>query len=109
MAMAKDMKQPIVSLNVDGGAANSNYLMQFQASISNVTVRRPKVFETTALGAAYLAGLFVQFWNDIDELKKIVKLDMEFVPKIDDATRAKLTKGWDVAVKKTLNWVKDIE
>ena len=109
MAMAKDMKQPIVSLNVDGGAANSNYLMQFQASISNVTVRRPKVVETTALGAAYLAGLFVQFWNDIDELKKIVKLDMQFSPKIDDATRAKLTKGWDVAVKKTLNWVKDIE
>lgn len=109
MAMAKDIKRPIVSLNVDGGAANSNYLMQFQASISNLAVRRPKVLETTALGAAYLAGLHVGFWSDIDELKKIAKLDKEFQPELDQTCREKLIKGWNVSVKKTLNWVKDIE
>ena len=108
MAMARDMNQPIVSLNVDGGAANSNYLMQFQASISNVNVRRPKAVETTALGAAYLAGLHVGFWKSVDELKKIVKLDVEFKPQLTPELRTNLIKGWDVAVQKTLNWVKDV-
>ncbi|MDI4567541.1 MAG: glycerol kinase GlpK [Mycoplasma sp.] len=108
-AMAKDIEKSIPLLKVDGGASKSDYLMQFQASISKIKVSRPKNQETTAMGAAYFAGLEVGFWNSIDELKKIAEIDKEFYPNFSDDKVAKLTKGWNQAVKRTLNWVKDIE
>lgn len=108
-AMAKDVNKKLTTIKVDGGAANSNYLMQFQASISNVKIERPKNLETTAMGAAYLAGLSVGYWKDIEEIKKIAQVDRIFKPLMDKKTIKKLTKGWDVAIKRTLNWTKEIE
>ncbi|WP_434336937.1 glycerol kinase GlpK [Mesomycoplasma conjunctivae] len=108
-AMEKDLNKPIIALKVDGGASNSNYLMQFQSSISNVEVWRPKNIETTALGASYLAGLSVGFWKNIEEIKQLYIPDRVFKPQLDKSTVDKLVKGWDTAVSKTLNWTKDIE
>ncbi|BBU47438.1 glycerol kinase [Mycoplasmopsis felis] len=79
-AMEKDLEKPIILLKVDGGASRSNYLMQFQSSISNLKVERPSNIETTALGASYLAGLAVGYWKDIEEIKKINKTDKVFKP-----------------------------
>ncbi|QZE12469.1 glycerol kinase GlpK [Mycoplasma sp. Ms02] len=108
-AMKADTPYPIDTIKVDGGASKSNYLMQFQSSISQVDVVRPTVVETTAMGAAFLAGLAVKYWNDIDEIEKYVSIDQVYKPAFDDAKVAKLTKGWDTAVKRSLNWLKDIE
>lgn len=108
-AMEKDLQKPIILLKVDGGASNSNYLMQFQSSISNLKVERPANIETTALGVSYLAGLAVGFWSSIDQIKQMVKPDRIFEPEFDDKTIKRLLKGWNIAVKKTLNWTKDIE
>lgn len=107
-AMAKDLKHPITTLKVDGGASNSDYLMQFQADISNTKVYRPKNTETTAMGAAYLAGLHVKFWKSIDELKKINQIEHEFKPNMAASQVKMLIKGWNEAVKRTLNWTKMI-
>ncbi|WP_436359207.1 glycerol kinase GlpK [Mycoplasma sp. 480] len=108
-AMEKDLEKPIILLKVDGGASNSNYLMQFQSSISNLKVERPLNIETTALGASYLAGLAVGYWKDLEEIKKINKIDKVFKPQLAQNEIDALIKGWDTAVKKTLNWTKDIE
>ena len=108
-AMESDMGKKIVLLKVDGGASNSNYLMQFQSSISNVKIERPEVIETTALGATYMAGLYVGYWKNIKEIQKNSKIDKTFEPNIDKKTREKLIKGWDLSIRKTLNWTKDIE
>ncbi|WGI36986.1 glycerol kinase GlpK [Mesomycoplasma lagogenitalium] len=108
-AMEKDLEKPIILLKVDGGASNSNYLMQFQSSISNLKVERPSNIETTALGASYLAGLAVGYWKDVEELKKINSSNKVFEPQLSQAEIDKLIKGWNTAVKKTLNWTKDIE
>ncbi|MGZ9800264.1 glycerol kinase GlpK [Mycoplasma sp. AC1221] len=108
-AMQKDLGKPIVALKVDGGASNSNYLMQFQASISNLKVERPKNIETTALGASYLAGLAVGYWKDLEEIKQINQIDRVFTPSFSQEKINHLLKGWQTAVKKTLNWTKDIE
>ncbi|MBN3534821.1 glycerol kinase GlpK [Mycoplasma procyoni] len=108
-AMEKDLKKPIILLKVDGGASKSNYLMQFQSSISNLKVERPSNIETTALGASYLAGLAVGYWKDLEEIKKINKIDKVFKPELSEKEIQKLIKGWNTAVKKTLNWTKDIE
>lgn len=108
-AMEKDLQKPIILLKVDGGASNSNYLMQFQSSISNLKVERPANIETTALGVSYLAGLAVGFWSSIDQIKQMVKPDRIFEPEFDEPTIDRLLKGWNTAVKKTLNWTKDIE
>lgn len=108
-AMQKDLGQKIKVLKVDGGATKSNYLMQFQASISNLEVHRPINVETTAMGACYLAGLAVGFWNSIDELKTIAKVDQIFYPKWESNKIQTLLKGWNQAVKRTLNWTKEIE
>ncbi|WP_033161444.1 glycerol kinase GlpK [[Mycoplasma] collis] len=108
-AMEKDLKQKISILKVDGGASKSDYLMAFQASISNLSVQRPSDVETTALGASYLAGLAVGFWKDVKQIQKIIKLDKEFTPTIPKKDVSILLKGWDQAVKRVLNWQKDIE
>ncbi|ATO30951.1 glycerol kinase [Mycoplasmopsis bovirhinis] len=108
-AMAKDLGKPIISLKVDGGASKSNYLMQFQSSISNVKVQRPSNIETTGLGAAYLAGLAVGYWKNIEEVKTLNLPDKVFEPELSQEEVAKLLKGWNESVKRTLNWTKDLE
>ncbi len=107
-AMAKDLGKPIKILRVDGGVSQSDYLMQFQASISQLELTRPKNIETTAMGAAYFAGLHVGFWKSVDELQKISQLDKNFKPQLDKKSVDILIKGWNEAVKRTLNWTKDV-
>ncbi|QZX48864.1 glycerol kinase GlpK [Mycoplasma sp. E35C] len=108
-AMEKDLEQNIKVLRVNGGASNSNYLMQFQSSICNLDVERPISVETTALGAAFFAGLAVNYWNSLDEIKKIYKVEKTFKPCLNQAEINKKIKGWNEAVKRTLSWTKSIE
>ena len=100
-AMLKDAKIPLLQLKVDGGASDNNLLMQFQANISNVEVLRPKLTETTAMGAAFLAGLAVGFWDSIEELKNKLETEKYFQPNISNEQRNQLFKGWQRAVAKT--------
>ena len=79
-------------------------MMQIQANIANIRVNRPKVVETTALGAAYLAGLAVGFWKDMDEIRDIRKSDRIFEPSMDDREREKLYAGWKRAVERSMRW-----
>lgn len=101
-AMAKDMGAPLTELKVDGGASRNNLLMQFQANLLGIPVVRPKITETTALGAAYLAGLAVGFWKDIDEIKSQWQVERTFepVPENDEIKAAK--NGWADAIQRTL-------
>ncbi|MEG0115395.1 MAG: FGGY-family carbohydrate kinase, partial [Hydrogenoanaerobacterium sp.] len=92
---------------VDGGACANNFLMQFQADIMNINVRRPMIRETTALGAAYLAGLAVGLWHDTDELVAHWTLDKLYEPKMDDKERKSLLKNWHRAVKRSMLWADD--
>jgi glycerol kinase len=94
----------LTSLRVDGGAAANNGLLQFQADMLGVPVRRPVVSETTALGAAYLAGLAVGFWESTDEVTKNWALDREFTPSMDADTREARYRGWKKAVARSLDW-----
>ena len=96
-----------VIVNVDGGAAANNYLLQTQADISNAPVERPCSVETTALGAAYLAGLAVGFWSGPEELTKNRAIDKLFVPDIPEAERRKRLRGWHKAVRCAYNWARD--
>ena len=105
-AMQSDSGITLDQLNVDGGATNNNYLMQFQADILNVPVIRPKVTETTAMGAAYLAGLHTGFWT-LDDISKIRKIDRSFTPTMDEQSRRALYAGWQKAVKRTSGWLTD--
>ena len=93
---------PIKTLNVDGGASANNLLMQMQADYSALIVRRPSVRESTALGAAYLAGLAVGFWASLDELQRAWSLDKKFVPSITDEKKDELMEGWHKAVERTM-------
>lgn len=93
-AMEEDLGSEIHSLFVDGGASANNFLMQFQADILGVNVVRPKVIEVTALGAAYLAGLQVGYWNDIDDIRQNVGVERVFEPKMASEIRDKLLAGW---------------
>jgi glycerol kinase len=107
-SMIADTGMKIPRLKADGGAAKSNFLMQFQADILGVEVWRPVVFETTSLGAAYLAGLAVGFWKDLDEVRKNWKVERIFKPKMDPEKRERLYKGWKAAVKRALGWAKEV-
>ncbi|MCY1606645.1 glycerol kinase GlpK [Staphylococcus pettenkoferi] len=100
-AMEKDSDIKVNNLRVDGGAVKNNFIMQFQADLLNVEVERPEVSETTALGAAYLAGLAVKFWDNKDSIANGWKLEKEFKPEMDDKERTKLYKGWKKAVEAT--------
>lgn len=100
-AMEKDSKVQLKALRVDGGASANNLLMQFQADILGTTVQRPEIIETTALGAAYLAGLAVGFWKK-KEIEKNWQLDESFAAAMEDKTRKSLYKGWQTAVKRTM-------
>jgi glycerol kinase len=103
-AMQSESQLPLTTLKVDGGAAANAMLLQFQADLLNVSVRRPVVAETTALGAAYLAGLAVGYWNGLDDVTNNWALDREFLPSMDAAHREKLYAGWKKAVQRSLNW-----
>lgn len=98
-AMQSDASIHLETLRVDGGAVKNNFLMQFQADILNVPVERPAVNETTALGAAYLAGLAVGYWEDLEMVKKHWQLDETFEPKMEENRREELFNGWHKAVK----------
>ena len=106
-AMEQDSGIKISSLMVDGGATANDYLMQFQSDILGVEVDRPAITESTALGAAYLAGLKAGVWT-LDEIKKVRQTEKKFTPSIDETRREKLYKGWQEAVKRTFNWTKEI-
>lgn len=101
--MQKDSKVPLTTLKVDGGASNNNLLMQFQADILNTTVERPEIVETTALGAAYLAGICVGLWQQEDITSKL-KTNRMFSPNLSSEKREKLYKKWQKAVESTMNW-----
>ena len=103
-AMEADSGVKLTELKVDGGAVVNNDLMQFQADILGVAVERPQVSETTALGAAYLAGLAVGFWKDTNDVTNNWALDRRFEPQMDDAKREKLYAGWKKAVQRALDW-----
>lgn len=103
-AMEADSAIKLQALKVDGGAVANNVLMQFQADILGVPVDRPKVTETTALGAAYLAGLAVGVWTNKQDLVKNWQLDNRFEPKMAAEESAKLYKGWQKAVKRVMDW-----
>lgn len=103
-AMEKDAGLQLSALKVDGGAARNNGLMQFQSDLLGVHVLRPVVSETTALGAAYLAGLAVGYWENTDDISHNWALDREFTPQIDPLSRAPLRKRWDKAVGRALDW-----
>jgi len=104
-AMNKDSGVDLKALKVDGGMVFNETLMQFQADILGVPVIRPKVAETTALGAAYASGLAVGFWANTDEMRANWGIDKTWEPKMDAGTRAKLYKGWLKAVTRTFDWV----
>jgi glycerol kinase len=104
-AVNADSGVPLTELKVDGGATANNTLLQFQADILNVPVVRPVVAETTALGAAYAAGLAVGFWSNLDDLRANWQEDKRWVPDLDEAERDRLYRNWKKAVTKTLDWV----
>lgn len=100
-AMEADAGLSITSLRVDGGASANNFLMQFQADIQNAQIVRPEITETTALGAAYLAGLAVGYYDSLEEIESYWKAGRQFVPEIDEDKRKKLLAGWMDAVDRT--------
>jgi glycerol kinase len=103
-AMEADAGISIAELRVDGGATVNNALMQFQSDILNSKVIRPKITETTALGAAYLAGLAVGFWKSIDEIQQQWQVDKSFSPEMNEGKRNELINGWQRAVKAAVSW-----
>ncbi|KXB71622.1 MAG: glycerol kinase GlpK [Peptostreptococcus sp.] len=104
-AMQEDAGLPLAYLRVDGGASANNFLMQFQADMLNTQVHRPKTLETTALGAAYLAGLAVGYWKDLEEISEEFAIDKEFLPEMSEEKRTKNYKYWKKAVERSMDWV----
>ena len=103
-AMQRDASKPLTEVRVDGGAAKNDLLMQFQADISGVPVVRPEVIETTALGAAYLAGLATGFWTGLDEISELWRVDRRFEPAMQPSRREDLIGRWHQAVERSLRW-----
>ena len=103
--MAEDSGINLAALKVDGGACANNFLMQFQADIIDAPVQRPVCIETTALGAAYLAGLAVGYWANKEEVIANWAISQTFEPSFDAAKRDELTKGWNKAVDRALKWI----
>ena len=97
----------LTSVKVDGGASANNILMQMQADISCAPVKRPKCVETTAMGAAYLAGLAVGYWKSKDDVIKNWAIDQRYIPMIDEVTRKKKIAGWKRAVEHSFHWEQD--
>ncbi|MBR0596325.1 glycerol kinase GlpK [Sinanaerobacter chloroacetimidivorans] len=105
-AMEEDAGVKLSSLKVDGGACANDFLMQFQADIINVPVKRPSTIETTSLGAAYLAGLATGFWKNKEDVLENWQISNTFEPKMEETVRNKLLTGWNRAVKCTLEWAR---
>jgi glycerol kinase len=105
-AMEEDSGIKLEALKVDGGACANNFLMQFQSDVLGVQVDRPEVIETTALGAAYLAGLAVGYWKDQDDVSKNWAISRAFTPNMEDCRREELVCGWHEAVKRSTGWAK---
>jgi glycerol kinase len=103
-AMQEDSGIELQALKVDGGAVANNFLMQFQSDILGVAVHRPNVIETTALGAAYLAGLAVGFWVDKDEITKRWSVNRVFNPNMGEERKAKLYSDWKKAISRSTKW-----
>ena len=106
-AMEADAKMPLGKLKVDGGASANNYLLQAQSDISRSTVVRPQCVETTAMGAAYLAGLAVGYWKDLEDIRKNWAVDREFTPGISEEDTAIRVKGWKKAVACAKMWAEE--
>lgn len=106
-AMEEDANITLKSLKVDGGASANNFLMQFQSNVNGVPVHRPSCLETTAMGAAYLAGLAVGYWNSKEEVIKNWQLSKIFEPQISEEERIKKIKRWKKAVTYSFNWAKE--
>ena len=104
-AMEKDSGVKLSELKVDGGASANNFLMQTQADIINATVVRPSCLESTAMGAAFLAGLAVGYWNSVDELRTVISIDRVYKPEIDEEERQSRLDGWKKAVSRSFDWV----
>ena len=107
--MKIDANVEIPLLKVDGGAANNDYLLEFQANILGVKVARAENLETTALGAAFLAGLATGYWKNLDELKNLNTAGKLFVPMMEKEEREKLYKGWKRAVRATQIFAEDLD
>ena len=103
-AMERDSNLQLKSLKVDGGACSNRFLLQFQADILNTTVHKPECIETTALGAAYLAGLAVGFWKDKDEIERNWVLAETYQPEMEEECRTQLIQGWNKAVQRSFDW-----
>ncbi len=103
-AMSKDSEIIISEIRVDGGASVSNVMLQIQADMAGAKVNRPKLVETTALGAAYMAGLAVGFWSSLEEIETDREVDRIFIPNVNTEKREKMLKGWHKAVKCSMNW-----
>ncbi len=106
-AMEADSGIALAALKVDGGASANNYIMQTQADIIDAPVLRPRCVETTAIGAAYLAGLAVGYWKSKEEIRKNWSIDRTFLPAMEESERAKRIRGWNKAVKCAFEWAKD--
>ena len=108
-AMKADAGIEVRTLKVDGGASANNFLMQFQADMLNAPVNRPVCVETTAMGAAYLAGLAVGYWRSKEDVRKNQQLDRVFAPDMEEEARQAKRKGWNKAVKYAYGWAKPEE
>ena len=105
--MERDAGIRITELKVDGGACANDFLMQFQSDLVGCDVYRPRCIETTALGAAYLAGLAVGYWESTEDIRSNWAIDKRFTPWMDEERRVKLLKGWHKAVKCAELWGED--
>ena len=108
-SMRADSGIQLASLKVDGGASANDFLMQTQADIINAPVNRPRCVETTAMGAAYQAGLAVKYWTSKEEVRQNWAIDKTFIPEITDEARSKRIRGWEKAVKYAYGWARDEE
>jgi glycerol kinase len=104
--MEEEANTKIVALKVDGGASENKFLLQFQSDILQINVVKGQFSETTALGAAYMAGLAVGFWKDFDEIERVREVDRIFVPTIDGETKDTMLAGWHKAVERSRDWEK---
>jgi glycerol kinase len=102
--MEQDADMPVQSLRVDGGMVINSLLMQFQADVLNQDVVCPKMTETTALGAAYAAGLAVGYWKNLDDLRQNWAVARTYEPAMDDAQRQKLMRNWQKAIERSFGW-----
>ena len=105
--MELDSGIPIAELKVDGGACANDFLMQFQSDVLGCEVVRPQCIETTALGAAYLAGLAVGYWSSLEDVKNNWAIEKVFTPAMEDSHREQLLHGWQKAVKCALTWAEE--